>query len=115
MAQRIMLIDDLDGSEAAETVRFSIGDIEYEIDLSDKNVGEFNKALAPYLEKSRVVDRTPPLAIISGRSRRARGAGRRQRDDLPEIRAWAKSKGLKVSDRGRVKAEIIEQYDREHS
>ena len=32
----------------------------------------------------------------------------------PLIRAWAESKGLGVSSRGRIKKEIIDQYDQVH-
>jgi hypothetical protein len=115
MAQRIVLIDDMDGSEATETVRYSIDKQDYELDLSEKNADELRKALQPYIAKSRQVDHTPPLAMVGGRSSRRRSGGGSKREDLPEIRACANSNGLKVSERGRIKAEIIEQYDREHS
>lgn len=42
------LIDDLDGAEASETVRFTIGGKSYEIDLSVKNAKQLDKLLDPY-------------------------------------------------------------------
>jgi len=41
------LIDDLDGAEASETVRFTIGGKSYEIDLSAKNAEQLDKLLEP--------------------------------------------------------------------
>ena len=49
MAQRVTvaLEDDLDGGPAAETLRFGIGGLEYEIDLSKKNASRFRRQIAP--------------------------------------------------------------------
>ena len=57
MAQKMSLIDDLDGSEADETVTYSLGDQEYEIDLSKENAAKFRETLQPYIDKSRPVER----------------------------------------------------------
>jgi hypothetical protein len=57
MAQKISLIDDLDGSEANETVTYSLDGKEYEIDLSEENAAKFREALQPYIDKSRPVER----------------------------------------------------------
>ena len=56
MTQKISLIDDFDGSEADETVTYSLGDQEYEIDLSEENAAKFRETLQPYIEKSRPVE-----------------------------------------------------------
>lgn len=42
------LVDDLDGAEASETVRFTIGGKSYEIDLSAKNAEQLDTLLEPY-------------------------------------------------------------------
>ena len=49
MAQKInvILVDDLDGSDAVETVSFGLDGSQYEIDLSKKNAEVLRKALAP--------------------------------------------------------------------
>ena len=103
MAQRVTvaLEDDLDGGRADETVRFGFGGSDYEIDLSKKNANTFRKQLAPFIEHARRSGR--------GQARRpARSAASRQRSG--DIRAWAKDHGIAVSERGRIPASVVEQY-----
>jgi hypothetical protein len=104
MATRISvaLEDDLDGGPADETVRFGLGNSEYEIDLNKKNARTFRKQLAPFIEHARKAGR-------GQRRRSVRTASSRQRSG--DIRAWAKDKGIPVSDRGRIPASVVEQYD----
>ena len=49
MAQRttIHLVDDLDESEAAETVSFALDGTAYEIDLNDEHAAELRVTVAP--------------------------------------------------------------------
>ena len=103
MAQRVTvaLEDDLDGGPADETVRFAFGGADYEIDLSKKNAAAFRKQLAPFVEHARKAGR--------GQLRRpARTAASRQLSS--DIRAWAKHHGIAVSERGRIPAGVVEQY-----
>ena len=103
MAQKVTVVleDDLSGGPAEQTVRFAFEGIDYEIDLSAKNAAAFGKQLAPYLEHARRAGRAP--------SRRpGRTAAGRQRSG--DIRAWAKEHGLAVSERGRIPASVVEQY-----
>lgn len=60
MAQRRVttLVDDLDGSPAAETVRFGFAGPEYEVELSSAHAQQLRSALAPYISKGRRVRRT---------------------------------------------------------
>ena len=55
MAQKIqtLFIDDLDGGEAAGTVRFALDGTEYEIDLSAVHNEELRKALEQYIRHAR--------------------------------------------------------------
>ena len=69
MAQKIVLIDDLDGSEASTTLRYAIDGQEYEIDLSEENAEKFRTTLAPYIEKSRSAKRRSSLHAAGGRER----------------------------------------------
>lgn len=57
MAQRvqIVLVDDLDGSEAQETVRFALDGTSYEIDLSDRNAARLRDGLTMYVGAARKV------------------------------------------------------------
>src|SRR3954454_14398562 len=108
MAQRLVLIDDLDGSEGDQTITYTVNGQEYEIDLSEKNVDKFNKALAPFIEKSRPVERQafiPTPTRSSGTRRRSSSGGGSTRSDLGEIRAWAQANGHQVAERGRIKKE----------
>jgi hypothetical protein len=103
MAQKVTvaLEDDLDGGPAAETIRFAFSGADYEIDLSSKNASKFRKDLAPYVEHARKAGR--------GQLRRpGRTAASRQRSG--DVRAWAKQQGIAVSDRGRIPAGVVEQY-----
>jgi hypothetical protein len=96
----IALEDDLDGGPADETVRFGLGGTAYEIDLNKKNARAFRKRLAPFVEHARKAGRG---------QRRPRTASSRQRSD--DIRAWAKEQGIAVSDRGRIPASVVAQYE----
>jgi Lsr2 len=107
---QVLLLDDLDGSEAQETVTFSLDGTSYEIDLSKGNAGNLRDALAKYVGAARKAGRTAAARQSSGRSRASGGAAI-DRDQAAAIRAWAKKQGLNVSDRGRIPASIIEQYN----
>lgn len=105
MAQKvqILLLDDLDGSEASETVQFGLDGTIYEIDLNDKNAGKLRDSLAGYI----------------GHARKSTAKkGRATRTDLGpstrEVRDWARSNGYEVSDRGRVPAEVKSAYEAAH-
>jgi hypothetical protein len=103
VAQRVTvaLEDDLDGGPADETLRFAFGGADYEIDLSKKNAAAFRKRLAPFVEHARKAGRAQPR-------RQSRTAASRQRSG--DIRAWAKDHGIAVSERGRIPASVVEQY-----
>ena len=104
MVQRIqtLLIDDLDGGEADGTVRFGLDGTEYEIDLSAAHSDELRKALGQYLAHAR---RAGGTARSAARSRRGSAAL-----DTAKVREWAKGHGIEVKDRGRVPADVVEQY-----
>jgi hypothetical protein len=114
MAQKVqvLLVDDLDGGEATETVSFSLDGSSYEIDLSAKNADELRDAFAKYVGVARKAGRSGSAS--AGRSAaggRSRGSAAMDRDQAAAIRSWAKKQGLQVSDRGRIPASIIEQYN----
>jgi hypothetical protein len=98
------LVDDLDGGEAHETVKFGLDGFTYEIDLSTKNANKLRRELATYVEKS-----SRPLAsgARGNGARRSAAAGREQN---LAIREWAQRKGYTVAPRGRIKQEIVELY-----
>jgi hypothetical protein len=107
MAQKIqtLLIDDLDGGKAEDTVRFGLDGAEYEIDLSAKNAEAMRKALEPYVTAARRASGS--IARRPGRNgRRAGTAG----PDSTAVREWAKAQGMEVKDRGRVPAELVVKF-----
>jgi hypothetical protein len=103
----VVVSDDLDGSPEAEPVSFGLEGVTYEIDLSDKNRAKLQKELAPYIERSRRVTR-------AGRRTGASRQAARSNDNNMLIRAWARDEGLQVSERGRISADVIRQYDAAH-
>jgi len=114
MAKRTihMLVDDLDGGEAEETVAFAVDGTQYEIDLSKKNAAKMRDALAPYVAASTKVGRAAAPAP-RGAAPRASGSAAADRDQNRAIREWAQAKGIPVSDRGRIKQEIVDRYQAE--
>lgn len=109
---KLVLTDDIDGTDAAETVSFSLDQHSYEIELSNANAEKLREALAPYIEKARrVAGRQRP----AGRRRSSStGSASRTGADTSTVRAWARENGHDVSDRGRIPAEVFEAYDAAH-
>lgn len=105
MAQKIqtLFIDDLDGSEADGTVRFGLDGTEYEIDLNAAHADALRKSLARYVAAAR----RNPGTQRPGRSRRRSPASG---VDSTQVRAWAKSQGIEVKDRGRIPAELVVKF-----
>lgn len=113
MAQKVevRLVDDLDGGNANETVRFAIDGTDYEIDLSSKHARELREKVDPFIGAARRL----------GRSGGRRGAARvpvarpgSNRGRNQAIRDWAKAQGLEVSDRGRISQELMDRYEAEN-
>ena len=106
MAQKVnvTLVDDLTGEPADESVSFGLDGTAYVIDLSTKNAKSLRDALAPYLASAR---------RDTGRRGRGRAssAASPNRQRTQEIRAWARKKGIKVSERGRISADVISQFE----
>ncbi len=109
---QVLLVDDLDGGEADETVTFALDGVSYEIDLASDNADKLRKLLSPYVESGRKT---------GGRAGRGRGRGGRAgsgggtSQDTAKIRAWAKDNGFEVNDRGRVPATIRTAYEKAHA
>ncbi len=113
MAQKIHIVleDDLDGSEAGETVSFGLDGTSYEIDLNEKNAAALRDALAPYVGHARKVGTAPRRARRGSAGSSASAAGG---PSAKEIRDWARANGHDVPDRGRVSSEVREAYDAAH-
>ncbi len=110
MAQRVsvLLVDDLDGNPAEETVSFALDGSTYEIDLTSSNAAKLRESLAPWIGHAR---RSGARRSSSRSVTRAAGGKRR---NLSAIREWARENGYTVSDRGRISSEIQAAYDKAH-
>lgn len=108
MAQKnvVVMIDDLTGKElargAGETITFSLDGASYEIDVDAKGAKQLRTDLAPYLGAGR-------------RTSGPRGSRPPRRTKTPAnpaaIRAWASANGLTVSNRGRIPASVVAQFE----
>ena len=105
MAQKIqtLLIDDLDGSAAENTVRFGLDGAEYEIDLNAGHAKELRDALARYVDAAR---------RVGGSTRKPSRVSRGPAGglDTTEVREWARAQGIEVKDRGRVPADLVVKF-----
>ncbi|MFC4946776.1 histone-like nucleoid-structuring protein Lsr2 [Pseudonocardia sp. GCM10023141] len=113
MAQikEIRLIDDLDGAGADETVEFGIDGKVYEIDLSKDNAGKLRDALADFVASARRSGGARRRTAITATAARRPSIDREQNQ---AIREWARKRGMTVSGRGRIPAEVLEAYHQEN-
>jgi hypothetical protein len=110
MAQKVqvLLTCDLEAGEklASQTIRFTIDGSSYEIDLCDKHAKQLRDGMATFTAAGRRV------SSRGGAGRRGRaGGGSADRQRAQEIREWARRKGLQVSERGRLSADVIARYE----
>jgi Lsr2 len=105
MAQRTItqLLDDIDGSTAAESVQFGLDGKSYSIDLSDENANRLREGLSRYVSNAQL--------ITSNNSKpKAAKKPARNSEDVQKIREWAKANGYEVNPRGRISQEINQKY-----
>jgi Lsr2 len=108
MAQKavVSLVDDLDGGQADETVVFGLDGKSYEIDLSAANAAKLREAIAEFAEAAR----RPSGGRHRGGSNGVTARPAADREQNHAIREWARARNLKVSERGRLPAEVLEAY-----
>jgi hypothetical protein len=99
------LVDDIDGSDAAETVSFSLDGVDYAIDLSTVNAAALRRAIASWASAGRRMGGAPTSRRVLKPVGDSRGA---------LIRAWAAREGLAVPARGRIPRDLQRQYDAAH-
>ena len=103
----VLLEDDIDGSEAKETISFALDGSEYEIDLNEGHASELREALARFTNAGRKVS--------GGRGRpAARAKSSQGGPDARAVRMWAAENGISVNTRGRIQAEVVEKYEAAH-
>ena len=96
---QVMLVDDLDGGPAAETISFGLDGKSFEIDLSDRNAKQLRRLLSVYI--------SPARRVGGVASRRSRSSGRTQ---TAEIKAWADTVGKTYPKRGRLPRSLVDEY-----
>lgn len=106
--QRVLLTCDICGGDKPgdETVAFSADGASYEIDLCTKHAKQLRDAVAPFVTAGRRVS-----SRVSGRGRSRSTASGADRERTQVIREWARTKGIKVSERGRLSAELVAKYE----
>lgn len=103
----VVLEDDIDGSEASETISFALDGSEYVIDLNEGHANELREALRRFTDAGRKVS--------GGRGRpAARSKSLQGRADAKAVRMWAVKNGIQVNTRGRIQAEVVEKYEAAH-
>lgn len=107
MAQRVevIIVDDIDGSGDATTVRFGLDGSHYEIDLTEQRARQLRTALDPYVAagRRRTTSNTRPQKQTAA-----------HRAHLRQVRQWAQANGHKVSQRGRIPAAVSQAYTEAH-
>ena len=68
MAQKVsvLLVDDIDGSEARETISFGLDGTRYEIDLNGEHTQELREQLGRYVKAARKVTGSPASGHAPG-------------------------------------------------
>jgi Lsr2 len=112
---QVLLEDDIDGTEAAETVSFSLDGRAYEIDLSAHNAAALRESLSAWIGAARRVEGRQKRPVSAARPA-MRGAARpvSARRNSADIREWARAEGIDVSDRGRIASEVLARYEAAH-
>jgi Lsr2 len=107
----VELADDIDDSKADETVTFGADGTNYEIDLNAKHAEELRASLAKFVSSARRV-RHDGVTTTASRGR-AVAPAHTDRAQNQAIRDWAKRKKINLADRGRIPANIVQQYQAE--
>lgn len=102
MAKKITtsITDDLDGSDGAKPVTFSLDGVAYSIDLAAKNEDKLRRVLQEFISH----------AARQRATTKAAGKRTERGYDIAELRAWAAKKKIDLPQRGRIPAAVVERY-----
>lgn len=129
MAQRVLvrLIDDIDDSEASQTVSFALDGASYEVDLNDDHADELRAALDKFVQAGRRISGKP--RPVSGKASAGKASSPKGfaggtapssgkvaagKPDNNAIRTWARENGYTLGDKGRIAASIVQAYEEAH-
>lgn len=105
----VALVDDLDQSDAVETIQFMLDGVEYEIDLSEANAWILRNHLEPFVRTGRNLSRRHGVRPSSTNRRTLLDQGM-----TSKIRQWATEEGFDVQPIGRLSYEVIQAYQFAH-
>ncbi len=99
MAKATTLLDDMTGEAGAKERTFSIGGVDYSIDLTDDSYRAFLLTLEPWRSLANVARKPrkssyPPLS----------------KDDRAKIRKWAEANDIDLAPRGRFPTHVVKAY-----
>lgn len=108
MAQKVIVIteytSDISGDPATHSFDFSIDTRDYHIDLTDDEFGRWREAVAPFVKVAQ------PIRVRAGKKK---SPAKKAPNDAAAIRAWAKARGIEVSERGRIQDDVRRRYEAE--
>lgn len=113
MAKReiITLIDDVTGEEGGDIkeIKYVVNGVMYACDMSETTRKQFDEALEPFVTKSR---RSGTVRLGAAHTQVATAPRKPaiDREQNQAIREWAIKQGFKISERGRIPANILEKY-----
>lgn len=99
----VVFYDDITGEEVASTdvrrIRFSVENREYLLEGAQGTIDSFREAIRPFTERSgtRVASSATPI-----------------QEKNRKIREWARANDIRLPNRGRIPAAIVDQYDADH-
>jgi hypothetical protein len=109
MAIKELIVDDIDGeTDAIGDLTFFVDGQEYSVDLNQEHMEHYKGLIAEHramllelAEYGRPLRRQAPLSAPRGRTK----------DQLDEIRRWARANGHEVKDMGRIPDKVIDAYE----
>lgn len=102
----VRLVDDLDGTDAAESITFGLDSVQYAIDLSEVNAKELREVFGRYVDAGTKVSRR-----IEARNAAGTLTFAERRDANQAIRAWAYDNGIDLRTRGRIPGDVVAKYE----
>ncbi|MFD0688562.1 histone-like nucleoid-structuring protein Lsr2 [Actinomadura fibrosa] len=112
MAEKVIRVDDIDGSEGDDVAKrdFEVLGRTFTIDLSDDNYKRLNEmldALAPYIDNAAEVK-------PAGKGRKSARPARIKGYTNGDVREWALREGVEVSERGKISDEVYAAFIEAH-
>jgi len=107
----VILVDDVDGREATQTIAFAYQGAAYEIDLNDDHASALEESFADWISSARRMTGSSQRSSKPSAPPRSTSA---PRSNLGPIRDWLRENGHSVSERGRISAEMMQAYDAAH-